>query len=583
MTKNAFWDNPRIKNSLERFLIFIEIIIIIFCLFNLAFTGRVFPNTFVAGVNLGGKTKQEAAGLLSESVSFPKKIILNHETQNFEITPQSIDLRLDLYESVENAYGLYRTGNIIWDLTQRTASLFNKAYLGLRFTKDDNQIDQQISVIAGQIELDPIYPSIKYEDKQIVIEKGKIGHKLDRDLLKIKIGAGFAFANDSNITIPLIEIDPTLTDEEVNKLRVRAEGLLAKTLELKLEDKVFTFKGPDLLKYIDPQDLYQNGIISQTIEEIANKVNRDPENSVFIFEDNRVREFKPSKDGIEVKKDLLNQMFIGNFRTLEETDQTVVSLTIPAAITPATVKTGDVNNLGINELIGRGVSYFAGSIPGRIHNVNLASSKFKGVLVAPGDTLSFNNAVGDISALTGYKQAYVIKDGKTVLGDGGGVCQVSTTLFRAALNAGLPILERTAHAYRVGYYEQHSDPGMDATVYGPTVDLKIKNDTDKHILIQTSIDNKNYMLAFEIYGTKDGRSVKISKPVLTNQVAPPPDVYQDDPTLPSGKIVQTEHRAWGATVKFNYSVEKNGQIIYQKIFTSNFRPWGNVYLRGTAQ
>ena len=102
------------------------------------------------------------------------------------------------------------------------------------------------------------------------------------------------------------------------------------------------------------------------------------------------------------------------------------------------------------------------------------------MLIPPGGTISYNEIVGDISAATGYQPAYIIKDGRTILGDGGGVCQVSTTLFRAGLSAGLPILERHPHAYRVHYYEEGGyKPGLDATVFAPGVDLKMKNDTSQ--------------------------------------------------------------------------------------------------------
>lgn len=212
----------------------------------------------------------------------------------------------------------------------------------------------------------------------------------------------------------------------------------------------------------------------------------------------------------------------------------------------------------------------------------LAASKFNGVLVKPGETFSFNDVLGDVSAYTGFQQAYVIKEGKTVLGDGGGVCQVSTTLFRAIINAGLPVVERAAHAYRVGYYEQDSPPGFDATVYSPSPDLKFKNDTPGYILIQTSVDLNKLSLVFELYGTNDGRVASVSKPTITNQSPPPPNLYQDDPTLPVGTVKQIDFAAWGATVSFNYTVEKDGQVAYQKTFVSNFRPWQAVYLRGTG-
>jgi vancomycin resistance protein YoaR len=137
------------------------------------------------------------------------------------------------------------------------------------------------------------------------------------------------------------------------------------------------------------------------------------------------------------------------------------------------VSLSDVNRLGIKERIGVGRSEFVGSalLP-EFTILCLAASRLNGTLVKPGEEFSFNKAVGEISAATGYQSAYVIKGNRTELGDGGGVCQDSTTVFRAALDAGLPITMRQSHSYRVSYYEQGTKVGIDATVYSPLPDLR---------------------------------------------------------------------------------------------------------------
>jgi len=262
------------------------------------------------------------------------------------------------------------------------------------------------------------------------------------------------------------------------------------------------------------------------------------------------------------------------------TDEKTTTIEIPVSQTKPQIATGDVNNLGIKELIGRGTSRFAGSIPSRIHNVELASSRINGLLIKPGETFSFNSSLGEVSGSTSFQQAYVIQSGRTVLGDGGGVCQVSTTIFRAALNAGLPIIERKAHSYRVGYYEQDSKPGIDATVYNPTADLKIKNDTPGHILIQTIFNRKNLTLVFELYGTSDGRVATISTPRVWDLVPAPPDLYQEDPTLAPEVKKQVDWAAAGAKAAFDYKVERFGETLQQRTFYSNYRPWQAVYLVG---
>ena len=183
-----------------------------------------------------------------------------------------------------------------------------------------------------------------------------------------------------------------------------------------------------------------------------------------------------------------------------------------------------------------------------------------------------------MSSYTGYKQAYIIRNDRTVLGDGGGICQVSTTLFRTALNAGLPIVERRVHLYHVSYYEQNSEPDFDATVYVSITDLKIKN-TPSYILIQTINDPVKKTLDFEIYGTDDRRIVTITKPLISSETPPPEDL---DPTKPEGTIEQIYWKTWDAEASFNYIVEKNNEIIFQKTFYSNYRPWQSIFLQRTA-
>lgn len=336
--------------------------------------------------------------------------------------------------------------------------------------------------------------------------------------------------------------------------------------------------------YLPVVHSYNQEKFQQLLKPVYEKIEKEPIDALFKFENNKVYAFRPSSEGQSIDKDLLNKKLNSQaLNVLSSKKSKAIIIEIPIKKIEPDITTDEANTLGIKELIGEGHSTFYHSIPSRIFNIGLAANKINGILVAPGETFSINKALGDISSLTGYKQAYIIQGGKTILGDGGGVCQVSTTLFRSVLNAGLPITERNAHAYRVSYYEQGSPPGIDATIYVPTVDLKFRNDTSNYILIQAMYDPYNYSLSFYLYGTKDGRIVTMTKPVISNEKPPPETLYQDDPTLPKGELKQTDFAAWGANVYFTRTVTKNGaEIIFDK-FVSNYQPWQAVYLRGTKE
>ncbi|GIW63056.1 MAG: hypothetical protein KatS3mg090_0882 [Patescibacteria group bacterium] len=340
-------------------------------------------------------------------------------------------------------------------------------------------------------------------------------------------------------------------------------------------------------------DIYLNNIKPSSAVEVSfNKEGLDdiilllkekneipPVSAKFQYENNRVTVFEIEKYGTGIDTRQLWQDIerafseISNQRKRKDVEIAVKLVPIRPETTLA-----DLNSFNIKELIASGESDFSGSIPARVHNIITASEKLNGVLIPQGSMFSFNSEIGDISVSEGYKQSYIIKDGKTVLGDGGGVCQVSTTVFRAALNAGLPIIERQAHSYRVSYYENDSKPGLDATVFSPYVDLKFKNDTSGAILIQTKVDTSNNKLYVYLYGQKDNRVVKLSDIRVWDIKPPPEPLFIEDETLPLGTKKQIDFSAYGAKSSFDYIVYKDNKVIYSKTFVSIYKPWQAVYL-----
>ncbi len=324
------------------------------------------------------------------------------------------------------------------------------------------------------------------------------------------------------------------------------------------------------------------------LKELEKEIFLPPQNALFQFENGKVTAFREEKEGqgLDLESAVLeikNQLREKSQASQSDGDIPDIYVVLKIKKVKPQVTVANANYLGIKELLGEGISWLSGSPVPRLHNIKLASSKLNGLLVKPDEVFSFNRALGDVSQNSGYQETWIIKEGRTVLGDGGGVCQVSTTVFRAALNTGLPILERQAHAYRVHYYEEKSPVGLDATVYDPSPDLRFLNNTPAHLLIQVKVDESNKKLTFQFYGTSDGRKSSLSPPVIWDQVPSPEPLYQDDPELPLGTTKQIDWAAPGAKVKFDYQVTKDGETIFEKTFISHYRPWRAVYLRGTKQ
>lgn len=575
-----------IKTNFLNFLIFLGTLLLtvssILLAYTIAYNGKVYPNITVNGTSISGNTQDKAVLILLNKTVPVSELTLVYQDQAFKIKGEDINLSYDIDKSVNNAYGLVRTGNFPVDLFNKTALLFRPVNLPLVYSIDESKLTKIISIIAGQISIDPVDPSVSMSGNNIIVNKGLPGKEVDQVRLTEDIKKNISLNSSTQIQIPVNSVDNSIDEIEANNYHDRAIKLVGKEIVLKFEYTSLALNDSDILKLIAPGGEFYNKNISNIVEKVSSLIERDPQNPKFVFENGKVSEFQPALDGIKLDTDQFKTLLIKTINSLENGDQKELSIDIPVIKTLPEVSTEKVNNLGIKELVGRGTSTFFHSIPGRVHNVDLAASRINGTLVKPGETFSFNSTLGDVSAFTGYQQAYIISEGKTILGDGGGVCQVSSTLFRAVLDAGLPINERTAHAYRVGYYEQGSSPGFDATVYSPSPDFKFTNDTDNYILIEARTDTKNYSLVFELYGTKDGRTVNISKPVVTNVTAPPPDVYQDDPSLPIGTTRQIDYKAWGAKVSFHYIVTKDGQELINKTFVSNYKPWAAVYLRGTG-
>lgn len=302
------------------------------------------------------------------------------------------------------------------------------------------------------------------------------------------------------------------------------------------------------------------------LEQLIGQLSRAPRPARFVFDKNRGW-IAVQKLGYRFDAETVQMAYRA---ALEASKREFV---LPVQVEQPKPSVQDLWQQGITGLVGEGRTNFAGSPPSRAHNIYLASSKFDGLQIPPGTVFSFNRALGPVTYATGYQKAWVIRGNQTVWDVGGGVCQVSTTLFRAAYFSGLPMVERHPHSYQVGYYKP---TGLDAAT-APPKDLRFRNDTPGHLLIQTSIQGND--LIFRLFGTRD-REVTWQGPVILWRTPALPTRYLYDATLPAGYRRQIDFAAEGALVRVYRTVRLHGKESRQDVLESRYRPWGAVYLVG---
>lgn len=585
------WNVWNKRKAFGLVLLGVSLPITILLLWEIWLLNHSLANLYLGDVHVGNLTREEirveVEPILERNKNETLRIV-DGETELIEITNIGSFYSYDLPATVEKIMSHGKSGNYWEQLRSRFFALRDTYRVAPVYGFDRDGFDLFFAEKLAPFEQKVQNARYEIENGNVKVVSEADGVVAKREMVLAEIDHYLALTSSNKIFEVEFELaKPQVTAVLLEEVRGEIQNLIAGPIEL-TSTELFgqTFKlSPEEIYDFTRTELVDGQVVIQVDEykvaektkHIAEIVNKEPLDAFFSYDGARVAEFQPAVDGTELDTKYLAD----EIKRVGTTDTKVKTIDLPLKRTAPAITTESVNEYGIREVVGTGKSLFTGSAPGRVHNVALASKKLNGVLIAPDEVFSMYAAVGDIEKETGFQDAFVIKNGRTIPGIGGGVCQVSTTLFRAALNAGLPIVERRPHAYRVSYYEKDSPPGLDAAIYFPSADLKFKNDTGNYLLLQTKVDTKKMTAEFNLYGVRDGRVVEISKPVLTGQMPPPPDLYVDDPNLERGKTVKDEYAAWGATVTFSRKVSRNGELVQDDVFKSSYRPWQAVFRVGT--
>jgi vancomycin resistance protein YoaR len=564
--------------------------------FGIYHAGKVYPGISVAGVNVSGLSPEEAAAKLAQTLTYPQtgRIVFQGE-QVWMAKPADLGLYLDPQMNAWAAYRWGRQGNIFL----RPFAQFKAWYLGVDLPPlmvyDQRVTSQYLSSIAAQVNRPTIEASLAVNGTEVTATPGQVGRELDIQATMLPLEARLRILSDGAIPLVIHETPPTILDASAEADTARK--ILSAPLNLQIPDAQEGDPGPwkldaqtlaGLLTISRTDSQIQVGLDSgrlQTyLEGLASDLVRQPEDARFIFNDetHQLENIQHATIGRSLNVAASIQEIQSRIAQGEHNVNLVFDLTNPAIGDDATAE-----KLGITKLVSVQASYFYGSSASRIQNIKAAASRFHGLLVPPGATFSMGEALGDVSLDTGYAEALIIYGNRTIKGVGGGVCQVSTTLFRTAFFGGYPVVERYPHAYRVSYYEYTAggnvDPdlaGLDATVFTPVVDFRFTNDTPYWLLMETYVNAEARKLTWKFYSTSDGRTVDWETTGLQNTVEPPEPLYQENPDLARGEIRQVDWEAEGADVTVYRTVSRDGQVYFQDQFSTHYLPWRAVFEYG---
>ncbi|MEX2426584.1 MAG: VanW family protein [Thermomicrobiaceae bacterium] len=544
--------------------------------------GTVPSGVAVAGVDIGELSDDEARALLEQQVASysGNPFVLTFGDQTWEPSMADLGARFDISQTVDDA-------NVSSTPMQRVRTRVLGAEerdLPLRMSLDDDQLNQYIASIAQEIDEPAKVPELAIADGQVTVTEAVRGIEVNQQVLAESVTSSLYNLENDPIDIQYQEVEPEYTDEDVQAVREQINQALSQPLSIRFEDRSWTIEPTKMAEFLsltpDESGQMQLAVDQEPLiahlDQLIVDVNRPARNAKIAWGGSSVVATSPSQTGIE--RDI--------YALVPKLEEAIAngehSIELTYYVTRPAIDSENLGDLGIDGLMAQGQSAFWNSAPSRANNIGVAAGYLDGTVIPPGHEFSFNNSIGEISVERGYQEGYVIQAEATVPGIGGGVCQVSTTAFRAAFMSGLPITERHPHAYLVGFYEQGDWPlGFDAAIFQPDLDFRFANTTDGYILVHTHVEGEN--LYINLYGPELGYNVEIGEPVIENETEPPADVEVVDEDLAPGERRQVEAAKPGMEVTLPRTVTNSaGEVVRQDYFYSNFQAWGNRFLVGPS-
>ena len=506
-------ENDKSKNKIKHIIIIISIIITIICVIVLymlviKLETNIFKNVYVLNENVSGYSEEELEEYLikkSDEFNEVNLELYHNDKKIFTVYSSNIDLEIDIDETLKNAFKYGRESNDFNNALTIIKNLNKNININVEYKYSQEKLEELIKNV--DLSLEKRYTNDTFTidniNNNLILIKGTKGDTIDYDTLSKEIL--------ESITTNEIRREITVIQKESGK--ISADELYKKT-------------------NIEPVDAYINEKDKKVVKEIMG--------------------YKLSKDKINEALNKLN----------EKNDKEEIIM--PLEVIEAKIKSKDLHFSHFNDKIEGVTTYFNSADKNRSRNIQVGVKYINEKIIMPGEIFSFNNTVGEITRAKGYLEATTFSGGKAVKGIGGGICQVSSTLYNVALKSNLEIVTRYAHSLPVGYVL----PSLDATIYVGVQDFKFKNTREYPIKI-VALYNSAGSLNISMYGVKEDKEYDITLESKKIQTIYAKTKYIYDNNLEKGKE-QVIYRGSNGVISQSYIVKSlNGKVVSRQLLSKD--------------
>ncbi len=537
--------------------------------------GKLAAGTHIAGVDVGGLTTRQAQALLSSRSASLAHVPVTFVagTQSFSIRPDELSVTSNWAQAVAAAASQGDGVDVVRGF-RRLALRFSPVNIVPKTRAYTAAVNYEVGLIADKVDQPDRPARLVRHGAQVDVIPAKAGNVLDRKSAeKIVIAALASLGRPGPVVLPTSVAEPTVTAADLDNARVVAEQALSAPVTLTLGQHRFRLEPKQLAPMLQLPSAADASLVlggtaaDRYFAKLDRIVGQPAHGAQFAANGDHVT-IVPAKPGVALD---VPRTAAAVLVAAEKATHRV------ARISVSSISVGRTNEaaqaMGITGVVGTFETDYGG-VANRIHNVQLVAHLVNGKYIAPGATFSFNKATGARTAAKGFLEAPVIINGEVSNGLGGGVCQVSTTVFNAAYDAGLPITDRTNHALYISHYPL----GRDATVDYPDVDLKFVNDTGHWLLLRTFVGSSS--LVVTLYGTPQHRRV-VSNTAPLRVVAPPPVQRKLDPSLaPGAREVEDPGSPALATSVRREVYDAGGKLLSDATWYSSYRSTPKIVLVG---